>query len=114
MANAAAANLKEKIGAVFSFVIFLALWQVASMAVGSEALPSPADVVAKAQEMYTSQIGGKSMWMHIYYSLRRVVGAYLLAAVTGIPLGIAMGWNVKFRKIANPIFELLRPIPPIA
>lgn len=108
------ADFKEKLGIIFSFLIFMVIWQIASMIMGNEVLPSPANVVAKAEEMYTTKIGGNSMWMHIYYSLRRVISAYLLAAFTGITLGIAMGWNVSFRKVVNPIFELLRPIPPIA
>ena len=64
--------------------------------------------------MFSVKIGGNTVWMHIYYSLRRVVIAYLLGAATGLPLGMYMGWNRTFDKVVKPVFEVLRPIPPIA
>jgi NitT/TauT family transport system permease protein/sulfonate transport system permease protein len=40
--------------------------------------------------------------------------AYLLGAATGVPLGMYMGWNRTFDKVVKPVFEVLRPTPPIA
>jgi len=104
----------ERIGTVGSFALLIVIWQLAAMRLGAENLPSPLTVLQKAAAMYSAPIGGNSMFAHIGYSLRRVLAAYLLAAGIGIPLGIAMGWNVTIRKIVSPIFELLRPIPPLA
>lgn len=104
----------EQLGTLASFTLFLILWQLAAAQVGPQYLPGPLAILQKAALMYSDPIGGNSMWAHIGYSLRRVLFAYCLAAGIGIPLGIAMGWNVNIRKIVSPIFELLRPIPPLA
>lgn len=104
----------EQLGTLASFAILLLLWQLVSMQVDPRYLPSPMTVLEKAFVMYSKPIGGNSMWAHIGYSLRRVLSAYFLAGAIGIPLGIAMGWNLTVRKIVNPVFELLRPIPPLA
>jgi len=104
----------ERIGTFGSFALLAIVWQLAAMRLGAENLPSPITVLQKAAVMYSEPIGGNSMFAHIGYSLQRVLAAYLLAAGIGIPLGIAMGWNVTIRKIVSPIFELLRPIPPLA
>lgn len=109
-----AAKHGEKIGMVLSFAIFLVFWQIMASLVGPQYLPSPHAVFTRGLEMYGGVIGGKSMWAHIGYSLQRVLSAFVLAAATGIPLGIAMGWNTTVRKIVAPVFELLRPIPPLA
>ncbi len=104
----------ERIGTIASFAILLVIWQLAAMRMGADFLPGPIAVLKKAFVMYSEPIGEHSMLAHIGYSLRRVIAAYLLAGGLGIPLGIAMGWNPTIRKIVSPIFELLRPIPPLA
>jgi NitT/TauT family transport system permease protein/sulfonate transport system permease protein len=104
----------ERFGLIVSFVVFFLFWQSAAIIAGPELLPSPLMTFRKAVEMYTGTIGSLSMYEHIGYSLRRVLSAYFLAGALGIPLGIAMGWNPLCRKIVSPIFELLRPIPPLA
>ncbi|MDR0239267.1 MAG: ABC transporter permease [Deltaproteobacteria bacterium] len=104
----------ERAGTLASFAILLVFWQLCAMRMGAAYLPSPVTVLQKAVIMFRESIGGNSMFAHIGYSLRRVLAAYLLAGVLGIPLGIAMGWNTTVHKIVNPVFELLRPIPPLA
>ena len=43
-----------------------------------------------------------------------MIGGRLLAGLVGLPLGIAMGWWKRLRWIAFPIFQILRPVPPLA
>ena len=45
---------------------------------------------------------------------RVVLGGWLAAGAVGLPLGIAMGWWPRVRWIAFPVFQLLRPVPPLA
>lgn len=47
-------------------------------------------------------------------SLSHIFIPYLLAAIFAVPLGIAIGWNLTFRDLVFPAFEILRPVPPIA
>lgn len=115
MAEAGILKDKSKLLApLFSFLIVLVIWQGIAMAIGSRSLPRPLEVWNEALRLFSVKIGGNSMWMHIYYSLRRVLAAYFLALATGLPLGLYMGWNRTFDKVIKPVFEVLRPIPPIA
>ena len=54
------------------------------------------------------------LWADIADSLRRVAIGFGLAAVLGIPLGLALGWYPELNKVVNPVIQLLRPISPIA
>lgn len=51
---------------------------------------------------------------HIGASAYRVFGGFFLAAIVGIPLGLAMGLWKPIREQMEPIVDLLRPIPPVA
>ena len=51
---------------------------------------------------------------HILWSLYRVFGAFALATVTAVPIGIAMGMNRHARGVFDPPIEFYRPIPPLA
>ena len=51
---------------------------------------------------------------HILVSLRRVLIALLFSWVIGISFGVLIGWNKKMNAFFGSIFEVLRPIPPLA
>ncbi len=54
------------------------------------------------------------MWEHIGASLFRVGSGFGLAVAFAIPLGLWMGWVPGAYTTLNPIFQILRPISPIA
>jgi len=97
-----------------SLLAFVAFWQVVSLYTNPDFLPSPGRVWDEAVRLFHTPVGGKDILTHVGFSLRRVLTAYLWATVLGLPLGLCMGWNRTCEKIVSPIFELLRPIPPIA
>src|SRR2546425_2225113 len=45
---------------------------------------------------------------------RSVLVAVGAAAALGVPLGLAMGWSIAFRRAMDPLIEFIRPIPPLA
>ncbi|HEV7415830.1 MAG TPA: ABC transporter permease subunit, partial [Tianweitania sediminis] len=51
---------------------------------------------------------------HTLASLGRVLGAFALALVTAVPIGILMGVNRVVRGLFDPIIEFYRPLPPLA
>ena len=53
-------------------------------------------------------------YTHIRISVQRIAIAFALATSLGVPLGLVMGWSLRFRQFTFPIFELLRPIPVLA
>jgi len=77
-------------------------------------LPSPMEVVNALVTMLRDGFTGVSFWEHTWISTLRVFGAFLLACVIGIPLGIAMGMSPLARGIFDPPIEFYRPIPPLA
>jgi len=48
------------------------------------------------------------------YSLYRVALGYAIAALLAIPLGLLMGWSPMLLRTTRPLFEVVRPIPPLA
>ena len=65
-------------------------------------------------DSFFEPIGRFTLYGHLYYSIRRVLIGYVVATVLGIIVGIAMGTSRYAEAIIKPIFELIRPIPPIA
>ncbi len=67
----------------------------------------------------TDPIYGLSIYVpeyytHIWVSIRRVLIAFALATGLGVPLGLFLGWSLKFKEYVFPVFETLRPIPVLA
>jgi taurine transport system permease protein len=77
-------------------------------------LPSPMGVIEALVEVLRNGFTGSSFWEHTWISTARVFGAFLLACVVGVPLGIAMGMSPLARGIFDPPIEFYRPIPPLA
>ena len=79
-----------------------------------KALPSPIAVLSQLYKMLSEPVGQNTLFGHVWASMFRVLTAFFIAVVIGIPLGLFMGWNKKVDAIVKPIFEIFRPIPPIA
>lgn len=77
-------------------------------------LPSPQAVFQQFYEYLTGQANDKPLWQHFLASMFRVFSAFLLACVTAIPVGIAMGMSRWARGIFDPPLEFYRPLPPLA
>jgi taurine transport system permease protein len=77
-------------------------------------LPSPLAVFEQFWEYVTGAANDKPLWEHFAMSMFRVFAAFLLACVTAIPIGIAMGMNRVARGIFDPPIEFYRPLPPLA
>jgi len=101
------------------FLLFVAAWwllvhfQVWRFA----KLPDPIAVVT--EWLSRTPTYGISLFTPAYYqdigaSTIRVLAAFLLATVLGVPLGILLGWNRTSRDFLFPLLELIRPIPPLA
>lgn len=76
--------------------------------------PSPDAVWTKFVRMWTRPYIGSTLLEHIYSSLYIVLTGWSLAALVGIPLGIIMAWWPKIKWIVFPVFQLIRPVPPLA
>ena len=111
-------RLNDLIPPAIAIAIFLVLWQLFSWLPGAT-LPGPIRVV---QETWTLILypfydrGGtdKGLFWQILASLQRVAIGYTFAAIIGIGLGIWVGLNRTLSKALDPIFQLLRTVPPLA
>jgi bicarbonate transport system permease protein len=115
-------KMKERLNDILTplatLFILLALWQILSTVTQSP-LPGPIRVV---QETWTLILypfydrGGtdKGMALQVFESLKRVATGYSLAAIVGIFLGILVGVNKRISKGLDPIFNILRTVPPLA
>jgi NitT/TauT family transport system permease protein len=73
-------------------------------------LPTPRAVVAGAWEL----LKDGTLARHIGASLMRVASGFGLAVCVALPLGLWMGWVRGAYRTLNPLFQMLRPISPIA
>jgi ABC-type nitrate/sulfonate/bicarbonate transport system permease component len=106
-----------KVLPVLSFLVFFGVWEfiVDKGIVPSTMLAAPSKVINLFIVKLTDpNPDGAVMATHAWMSGKEAVTAYVLAFVVGVPLGLFMGWFTVVRGLARPIFEMIRPIPPIA
>ncbi|KQV33586.1 MULTISPECIES: ABC transporter permease subunit [unclassified Rhizobium] len=77
-------------------------------------LPSPLAVWDKFVMALTEGVSNSTLSQHTVASIGRVFGAFTLALVTAVPIGILMGVNRVVRGLFDPIIEFYRPLPPLA
>jgi len=56
----------------------------------------------------------KGLFWHLSASLQRVALGYVLASVAGVALGTLVGQSVWAMRGLDPIFQVLRTVPPLA
>jgi len=102
------------LGAGFPLVLVV-LWHAAVVTSGTKLVPTPYMVGVM---MYDFAFGGvyddafsKTILTHLFASMQRVYGGFFLAALMGIPLGLAIGKIMLFKQLLDPTLALLRPIP---
>ncbi|WP_213953644.1 ABC transporter permease subunit [Variovorax sp. dw_954] len=101
---------------IVTVVVLIALWAIATNIgwIKPLFLPTPQAVFQQFYEYLTGQANDKPLWQHFLASMFRVFSAFLLACVTAIPVGIAMGMSRVVRGIFDPPLEFYRPLPPLA
>ncbi|TNC13608.1 nitrate ABC transporter permease [Methylobacterium terricola] len=98
--------------------VFLLLWEVLCQRPGA-GLPPPSRVVTEAWDIIAHPFydnGGtdKGLFWHITASLQRVALGFALAVVAGVLLGTLVGQSEWAMRGLDPIFQVLRTIPPLA
>jgi len=103
-------RIRQALPSVAVMVLLIAAWWAVVRLTGSVIFPTPWQVVTGTIEL----IEDGSLWMHIGASLFRVTTGFLLAVAFAVPLGLWMGWVRGAFETLNPLFQILRPISPIA
>lgn len=91
------------------FVLFFAAWSVFTLGgfVSPTFLASPITMVKEGIALFTEYGFAKDIGMTVW----RVVGGFLLAAVIGVPLGIAMGAWKPVEAFLEPFVSFCRYLP---
>jgi nitrate/nitrite transport system permease protein len=103
---------------ILMIALLLTVWQILCSNAGAT-LPPPTRVVRDAWELISNPFfdnGGldKGLFWHITASLRRVAVGYALASIVGVGLGTLVGQSIWAMRGLDPIFQVLRTVPPLA
>ena len=120
----------------FSIIAFLLLWELGSRSkqwIGADIfsplrellgglgfkktyLPWVGDIPAPTEVFvsWAGVIGDAGYWQSWYKSVFRVLAGFITAMLIGIPFGLLMAVNRTAFGVGFPVFEVLRPIPPLA
>ncbi|MBL8325138.1 MAG: ABC transporter permease subunit [Rubrivivax sp.] len=101
---------------VVTIVVIIALWALVSNMgwIKPLFLPTPQTVFKVFVEYLTGQANDKPLWEHFVASILRVAVAFWLAALTAVPVGIAMGMSRVARGVFDAPIEFYRPLPPLS
>lgn len=102
---------------VITIIVAIVLWQflVKTGIISSRFLPAPSEIVQTFFEKINSpNPEGATLQANILASLKVALTGFLMAVIIGIPLGLIMGWFEPIDRLVRPLFEVIRPIPPIA
>jgi taurine transport system permease protein len=106
----------SSVTSIATSVVLVALWFLVTESgwVKPLFLPSPLAVWDKFIRALTEGVSNSTLLQHTLASISRVFGAFLLAVLTAVPIGILMGVNRFVRGLFDPIIEFYRPLPPLA
>lgn len=109
---------KNVIPPLIVLAVILAIWQVVFSQPGSS-LPPPSEVWAQSYDLivdpffvYGSQDIG--LGLRVFTSLQRVAIGFGLAAIVGVAVGAVIGQSIWMMRGLDPIFQILRTVPPLA
>jgi NitT/TauT family transport system permease protein len=102
-------------------VALVVFWEVFARSgiIPASLLPAPSRVVDTWADWLfaidgSSQSDSGRWFFDAAASLARVLSGYAIAAVSGILLGIAIGWWRWVEQAVEPTLQMLRPIPPVS
>ena len=103
---------------VLGICVVIALWSIVSATV-APTLPNPLKTW-EASKLYVLEPFAKrgeldqGILRFTWYSLIRVGKGYVLGLLVGVPLGLMLGVSKAFRRSFDPMFQVLRPVSPLA
>ena len=99
-------------------VVIFGVWQLAASGAKSS-LPAPSVIWTQSHDLILHPFydhGGldKGLGLHLIASLKRVAVGFTLAAFAGIALGMLVGTSMVAMRGLDPVFQVLRTVPPLA
>ncbi len=110
------AGRRQMVG-IATVIALVAMWFVLTTVTGTVSgarFPSPAEFWQSLRQISTRGYAGADLVSHALHSLKLVAMGFAVAIATGVPLGLWMGWDRRVEALINPVFLVIRPIPPLA
>jgi nitrate/nitrite transport system permease protein len=104
---------------IVALLVFIVIWQILCP-IGSAGLPGPIQIVRDAWDpfiinpFFNNDGNSKGLAVQVWASLQRVFVGFFFSTIVGVGLGILIGSNKLLYSALNPIFQVLRTIPPLA
>lgn len=100
---------------ILTVIAFLLIWEmIVRLGLGG-IIPAPSTVFKTFFIKLTDpKPDGATLGTNVLVSLQVACSGLFLAIFIGVPLGWLMGWYPSVDRFVRPIFEFIRPIPPIA
>ncbi len=119
--SASVAGQRCALNAVPLVVVLLVIfgaWQIIADRPGV-GLPAPTKIWADSKELILHPFydrGGldKGLGLHLFASLQRVGIGFSLSAIIGVLLGMLVGTSAVAMRGLDPVFQVLRTVPPLA
>jgi nitrate/nitrite transport system permease protein len=114
----AMAVLRNIVPPLVVLALILTLWE-ALCSSPTASLPSPTKVWSESYDLIASPFfnyGSQDIGLgwRVLISLQRVAYGFGLAAITGVVVGAIIGQSVWAMRGLDPIFQVLRTVPPLA
>ncbi|HEX8969803.1 MAG TPA: ABC transporter permease [Chloroflexota bacterium] len=108
----------ERALSILSPVLLLAVWELCAQlrVIDTRFFPAPSSIFGVLWQMMrpSQQFPTGELWFHLFISLERIVIGFLLGAVPGIVIGLAMGLFGPIRALIQPLIDATFPIPKVA
>jgi NitT/TauT family transport system permease protein/taurine transport system permease protein len=104
-------------GVVLTLAVVLALWHLLTAVTGiisPARFATPAEVGVALKQIAIDGYGNARLHEHVLRSVLLVTMGFVVASSAGVALGLGMGASRTVEAFVNPIFLVLRPIPPLA
>ena len=114
----AAAITRNVVPPLVVLVLMLGIWQMLCSSPGAT-LPPPSQVLQESYDLiaYPFFVNGSQdigLGWRVLISLERVAYGFGLAAIAGVILGAVVGQSIWAMRGLDPIFQVLRTVPPLA
>ena len=111
-------SVRQFLTSAIALLIALTIWQLLCLS-PEASLPGPIKVLNDTWDLIIDPFfdnGGtdKGLFWQILASLKRVALGFTLAAIAGIVMGIAIGSSALLYDALDPMFQVLRTVPPLA
>ena len=99
--------MKNKVTTLFTFIVLIAIWYLASLKVNPLFVPNPVKVFEDAKYL----LSAGQLQVAIKYTFKRVGLASCLSGALAIPIGLLIYNFQFFKNTISPVIGLLRYVP---